>query len=81
MSGAARPPEGEPLLSWLPPKDLQRTNAERQQTQGMLQQFVELVVQRADQAGFVLTVEQVPELPLAMGNYRTRVQVRAKRGA
>lgn len=54
---------------------------ERAATQAQMQRAVEDLVQHLDAAGLVLTVEQVPELPLAMGNYRTHVSVRVKRGA
>lgn len=52
----------------------------RAATQAQTQRAVEDLVKHLDAAGLVLTVEQVPELPLAMGNYRTRVAVRIKRG-
>jgi len=35
-------------------------------------------VEMADAAGLVLTISQIPRLPLAMGNYSTRVEVREK---
>ena len=44
------------------------------------QACVQALVAAAGQAGLVVTVEQVPERPLAMGNYRSVVSVRPARG-
>lgn len=41
----------------------------------------EALVAKAAKWGLVLTVEQVPLQPLAMGNYETVVSVRPARGA
>ena len=43
--------------------------------------LAESVAMAADQRGLVLTIEQEPVAPLAMGNYRTVVSVRPKRRA
>ena len=43
--------------------------------------LAESVAMAADQRGLVLTIEQEPVAPLAMGNYRTVVSVRPKRKA
>lgn len=40
-----------------------------------------MLVQIADMRGLVLTIEQRPLLPLAMGHYETVVEVRAAREA
>lgn len=44
-----------------------------------LQAMAEDLVALAQQAGLVLTVEQVSQQPLAMGNYTTVVSVRPAR--
>lgn len=38
-----------------------------------------LLVEYAERDGFIVTVEQIPEAPLAMGNYKSMVTVRPKR--
>ena len=46
-----------------------------------MQWAFEDLVKDAAEKGMVVTVEQVPLQPLAMGNYETRVTVRKARGA
>lgn len=41
----------------------------------------EALVASAAKDGYVITIEQVPQKPLAMGNYRTEVSVRRARNA
>lgn len=50
-------------------------------TPNMLRYVVENIVADAAAEGLVLTVEQVPLQPLAMGHYQTVVSVRRARGA
>lgn len=45
----------------------------------MVAQRIAVVVQDAARLGLVVTVEQVPQQPLAMGNYTTEVSVREAR--
>lgn len=45
-----------------------------------IQALAELLVMRAAEQGLVLTIEQTPLHPLAMGNYATQVSVRPARG-
>lgn len=42
----------------------------------MVKHFIEEAVKAAEQAGVVVTVMQVPQEPLGMGNYITAVSVR-----
>ena len=41
--------------------------------------IAERLIKDADKAGYVLTIEQVPQLPLAMRNYKSVVNIRQKR--
>lgn len=43
----------------------------------VIQQRAEQLARDAQRLGVVLTVEQVPQIPLAQGNYQTQVRVRA----
>lgn len=43
------------------------------------EQKVRALVERAIDDGFVITVEQVPDKPLAMGNYHHHIEVREMR--
>ena len=56
-------------------------HAWRELAPARFQLIFERLVEDADRNGLVVTAEQVPLLPLAMGHYETRVSVRAKRGA
>ena len=40
--------------------------------------FINLV-SLADRLGYVVTIEQIPQTPLAMGNYTARVDLRRRR--
>lgn len=42
----------------------------------MVKHFIEEAVKAAEEAGIVVTVLQVPQKPLGMGNYVTAVSVR-----
>lgn len=45
-----------------------------------IQRNAQDLIQNAAAWGFIVTVEQVPLQPLAMGHYTTRISVRAARG-
>lgn len=42
----------------------------------MVKHFIEEAIKAAEQAGVVVTVMQIPQEPLGMGNYITSVSVR-----
>lgn len=52
----------------------------RRPTPAQLQRLAKALVQLAEAAGLVLTVEQVSQQPPRMGNYKTVVSVRPARG-
>lgn len=51
----------------------------RRPTPAQLQRLAKALVQLAEAAGLVLTVEQVSQQPPRMGNYTTVVRVRPQR--
>ena len=51
----------------------------KQTDQAMIKLMIEQAVEAAAQAGFIITVTQQPLQPLAMGNYKSVVEVRQAR--
>lgn len=54
-------------------------DAARPDAQSALRERAQRLLNEATDAGLVLTIEQVPTLPLAMGNYISVVSVRSAR--
>lgn len=55
-------------------------HAMRERAPGYIEDQAAALVAEAARFGLVLTIEQVPLQPLAMGHYETRVSVRPARG-
>jgi hypothetical protein len=48
-------------------------------TADLIKDCFEIMVQRAEEDGYIVTIQQEPLQPLAMRNYKTVVTVREKR--
>lgn len=64
-----------------PYKEPARYTGEGLTMEQILTNQAEDLINLADAAGFVVTIEQKPSMPLAMGNYETVASVRPARGA
>lgn len=64
-----------------PYKEPARYTGEGLTMEQILTNQAEDLINLADAAGFVVTIEQKPSMPLAMGNYETVANVRPARGA